>query len=340
LKDRAVQAATKVLETVLRPFGSVGAQVLAMLRSAGNAFGTIVTNPGGFLSNLCTAVQAGFRQFASRIGTHLQNGLVAWLTGALGSTVSVPSKLDARRVVSLVLQVLNINYGRFRGLLAKRLGDAKVKRLESGFALMQRIASNGFVAAIQQMMQSAQQLQQLQQTVVEGIRNWVIETVVKQAVLKVVATFTGLGAIANVIQAIYNARSFFIEQASQITWEIKVHLTEQVQLEMEATNLVDTLARDRTSSGDLATLFPSKCVLIADFYDSESLATAKNILPMVRLLRKNEAHIDILRSQAPELSEYRLVRLRREYLEQEILYERIPEDLSIRQRAELPLQLI
>jgi hypothetical protein len=32
----------------------------------------------------------------------------------------------------------------------------------------------------------------------------------------VVATFAGLGAIANVIQAIYNARSFFIEQASQI----------------------------------------------------------------------------------------------------------------------------
>ena len=43
-----------------------------------------------------------------------------------------------------------------------------------------------------------------------------IETVVKQAVMKVVATFTGLGAIANVIQAIYNARSFFREQASQI----------------------------------------------------------------------------------------------------------------------------
>jgi hypothetical protein len=77
------------------------------------------------------------------------------------------------------------------------------------------------VAAIQQMMQSVQQLQQLQQMVVEGIRNWVIETVVKQAVLKVVATFTGLGALANVIQAIYNARSFFIEQASQIRGKLK-----------------------------------------------------------------------------------------------------------------------
>ena len=81
---------------------------------------------------------------------------------------------------------------------------------------MQRIASSGFVAAVQQMMQSAQQLQQLQQMVVEGIRNWVIETVVKQAVLKVVATFTGLGAIANVIQAIYRTIAFSIEQASQI----------------------------------------------------------------------------------------------------------------------------
>jgi hypothetical protein len=36
-------------------------------------------------------------------------------------------------------------------------------------------------------------LQQLQKTVVEGIRYWAIEAVVKQAVLKVAATFTGLG---------------------------------------------------------------------------------------------------------------------------------------------------
>jgi hypothetical protein len=107
------------------------------------------------------------------------------------------------------------------------------------------------------------------------------------------------------------------------TSEIKVHFTEEIQLALEVTDLVRTLARDATSFDNQfdapSVYFPSKCVLIADFYDSESLATAKKILPMVRLLRKNEAHIDILRSQAPELSEYRLVRLRREYLEQEIL---------------------
>jgi hypothetical protein len=52
-------------------------------------------------------------------------------------------------------------------------------------------------------MQSAQQLQQLHQSVVEGIPNWVIETVVRQAVAKELAPFTRLSAIANVIQAIY-----------------------------------------------------------------------------------------------------------------------------------------
>jgi hypothetical protein len=216
LKGLAVQAAIKVLETALRPFGQVGKQVLEILRSAGNAFGTIASNPQAFLSNLVQAVQTGFQQFANRIGTHLQNGLIAWLTGAFGPTVSMPAKLDARGVVSLVLQVLGINYGRFRGLLANRIGPAKVERLEGGFDLVKRLARDGFPAAIQEMMQSAKSLETFQKTVVEGIRNWVIETVVKKAVATLVKTFTGFGAIANAIEGIYNAISFLIEKASQI----------------------------------------------------------------------------------------------------------------------------
>jgi hypothetical protein len=215
-KDRAVQGAIKTLETVLPRFGPIGKQVLEILRSAGNAFGTIASNPQAFLSNLVKAVQTGFQQFASRIGTHLKNGLIAWLTGALGSTVSMPANLDARGVVSLVLQVLGINYGRFRGLLANRIGKAKVERLEKGFDLVQRLARDGFPAAIQEMMQSAKSLETFQKTVVEGIRNWVIETVVKKAVAQLVKTFTGFGAIATAIEGIYKAISFLIEKASQI----------------------------------------------------------------------------------------------------------------------------
>jgi hypothetical protein len=216
LKNGAVQATIKTIETFLSGLGPIGKQVLAILRSAGNAFGTIASNPQAFLSNLVKAVQTGFQQFASKIGTHLKNGLIAWLTGALGSTVSMPANLDARGVVSLVLQVLGINYTRFRGLLVNRIGEPKVKRLEIGFDLVQRLARGGFPAAIQHMMHLANSLETFQNTVVEGIRNWVIETVVKKGVAFLVKTFTGFGALVNAIEGIYKAISFFIEKASQI----------------------------------------------------------------------------------------------------------------------------
>lgn len=118
------------------------------------------------------------------------------------------------------------------------------------------------------------------------------------------------------------------------TWEIKVHLTEAIKLDLEVTNLVRTSARDDTDfvdelSNDLSAYFPAKYVLIADFYDSESLAIAQKILPMVNLLRDNEPYIEIMRSQVPQFCEKQLKRLRKEYQSQEYFYKRIPEDFCL-----------
>jgi hypothetical protein len=51
---------------------------------------------------------------------------------------------------------------------------------------------------------------------IESVRNWVIETVVRAAISKLVATFSGFGAIAVAAQGIYNAIAFLIEQADRI----------------------------------------------------------------------------------------------------------------------------
>ena len=209
--DRAVQ----LLEAAISRLGKFGTQVIGILRSAGNAFGAIVGNPGGFLANLIRAVVTGFSQFSSNIVRHLKNGLVGWLTGSLASTgLTMPPRFDTRGIVLIVLQILGINYGRLRRLLVQRIGDEKkVGQLERGLDLWQRIANGGLAAAVQHMMQSAQTLQQ---TVMESIRNWVIETVVRQAVIRLMATFSGFGAIALAVEGIYKAIAFFIEQGSQI----------------------------------------------------------------------------------------------------------------------------
>ncbi|MEG5164471.1 hypothetical protein QUB37_29280, partial [Microcoleus sp. AT3-A2] len=204
-------AAMQALKKLMSPLGEAANKVVEFLGRAGSAIGTIISNGEAFLSNLVRALQTGFQQFSSKIATHLKDGLVSWLTGTLGSTgVTVPNKLDTIGVVSMVMQVLGINYGRLRGLLVKRIGEPKVKRLEKGFDLIQQIAKGGLVAQVQKMMQSPQELQK---TVVESIRTWVIETVVKKAVAKLVATFSGFGAIAVAAEGIYNAIAFLIEKA-------------------------------------------------------------------------------------------------------------------------------
>jgi hypothetical protein len=214
LKERAIQAFEGLMKTI---GGPAATQVIAVLRRAGNTFSAIVTNPKGFLTNLVNALQTGFKQFSSKIVNHLKNGLAAWLTGSLSATgLSVPDKLDARGIVSLALSVLGINYGRVRNILVKRIGGGKVKQLEGGFDLVQRLANGGLAAAVQHMMHVGKTLQQLQTTVIESVRNWVIETVVKAAISKLVATFSGFGAIAVAAQGIYNAIAFLIEQASKI----------------------------------------------------------------------------------------------------------------------------
>ena len=211
LSDRARQA----FEALMSRFGGAATQVLAILQSAGNAFGAIVGNPGGFLTNLISAVVTGFKQFSSNIVRHLKNGLIGWLTGSLAATgLTMPPRFDTRGIISIVLQILGINYGRVRGLLVRRMGgEQKVRQLERGFDLWQRIANGGFVAAVQHMMQSAQTLQQ---TVMESIRNWVIQTVVRAAIVKLVGIFSGFGALAIAVEGIYKAIAFLIEQGSQI----------------------------------------------------------------------------------------------------------------------------
>ncbi|HZT99914.1 MAG TPA: hypothetical protein VFA10_09655, partial [Ktedonobacteraceae bacterium] len=53
-------------------------------------------------------------------------------------------------------------------------------------------------------------------TVVEGIRNWVVTTIVRAAITKLVTMFNPVGAVIQGIITIYNTIAFFIERAKQI----------------------------------------------------------------------------------------------------------------------------
>jgi hypothetical protein len=217
LVDFAIAGGKKLLEFIfegaLALAGGAGQRVLAIFRKIGDTFSLIVADPVRFLGNLLSAVKGGFNKFVTNIVDHLKRALFEWLTGALGGAIQLPSKWDLRGIISVVLQVLGLTYARMREKLVKLIGEPAVKAIEVAFEFIKAIVTGGLAAAWQKLLEFAKGLVD---TVISGIRDWVITSIVKAAVTKLVTMFNPVGAIIQGIITIYNTVMFFIERAQQI----------------------------------------------------------------------------------------------------------------------------
>jgi hypothetical protein len=215
IKTFAVNAGTKVMEFVFEGvMGAGGAKVMEIIRNAGGVFNTIMSDPIKFVGNLVRAVKGGFQQFSGNILTHLKNGLVGWLFGALaGAGLTLPAQFDLKGVVSLVLQVLGLTYQRMRGMLVKLIGEPKVVKLEKAFDFLMMIVTQGLGAAWQKITEFVGGLQEM---VMGGIREWVQNSIITAAITKLLSMFNPAGAVIQAVMAIYNTIMFFIERGSQI----------------------------------------------------------------------------------------------------------------------------
>jgi Domain of unknown function (DUF4157) len=203
-----------VLEGAMSAAGSGASKVMEVLKKMGASFMTVVKDPIGFVNNLVKAVKGGFSQFMANIGTHLKNGLMGWLTGAMaGGGIKMPAKFDLQGITSLVLQVLGITYAKIRAILVKRLGEKRVATLEKTSKYVQMLVTQGIDGMMDKMVEF---LGDLKDTIVTGIQNWVIDTVIKTAIPKLLSMFTPAGAIVQAALSIYNTIMFFIEKAEQI----------------------------------------------------------------------------------------------------------------------------
>jgi hypothetical protein len=215
IKTFAVNAGTKVMEFVFEGvMGGGGAKVMEIIRNAGGVFNTIISDPIKFVGNLVGAVKGGFQQFSGNILTHLKNGLVGWLFGALaGAGLTLPGQFDLKGIVSLVVQVLGLTYQRMRGMLVKLIGEPKVAKLEKAFDFLMMIVDQGLGAAWEKITEFVGGLQEM---VMGGIREWVQNSIITAAITKLLSMFNPAGAVIQAVMAIYNTIMFFIERGSQI----------------------------------------------------------------------------------------------------------------------------
>lgn len=204
-----VDAAMKLAEIV---FEVVSPGAWGTIQQTGSALKSIIKNPLPFVSNLGKAAKLGFQNFSGNFLTHLQNGLIKWLTGSL-SGVYIPTALSLPEIVKFAFSVLGLSWANLRGKLVKAIGETAVVALEKGFGLVKTLVTKGPAAAWEQV---KAELAALKDQVIEGIKGMIIEAVVTKAIPKLVAMFIPGAGFISAIVSIYDMVMVFVNKISEI----------------------------------------------------------------------------------------------------------------------------
>ncbi|MCU0348063.1 MAG: DUF4157 domain-containing protein, partial [Saprospiraceae bacterium] len=207
-------AGGKVLSLLEIIFSVVAPGAMPYLRRAAGAFQQIIRAPGGFIRNLINAVLMGFRGFASRIGTHLRNSIVQWLTGAMaGAAIYIPRAFELREIVKFVLSVLGLTWQNLRGRIVRVIGEPATAALETTVSVVRTLITEGPAAAWEQI---REMLGNLRDMLMTQIMQYVSTTIVQAAMTRLLTSLNPVGAFIQAIIAIYNTIMFLIERISQI----------------------------------------------------------------------------------------------------------------------------
>lgn len=206
-----------VAEAFVISFGPQGKAVWEKIKSIGDNIQLVVADPMGFAKNLMKAVAKGVEGFGERIWTHIKAGLLAWVLGPFAAMgIQMPEKLDLKGIVSVILQVLGLTYPQLRPRIVKKLdpyGNLKVTFVEKLIEVVQIMRTEGLAGIWRKLMEY---VTNLQTTVINGIRDWVIKAAITAGIRKLVAWSNPAGALIDILLTIYNVICFFVEKFQQI----------------------------------------------------------------------------------------------------------------------------
>ncbi len=199
----------KIIFDVVKP------GLMGYIMKTGAALKSILKNPMPFLGNLVTAAKLGFTNFADHIGEHLKAGIIDWLTGSLEG-VYIPKALTLIELGRFALSVLGITWMQIRGKIVKALGpkgETIMKGLELAFDVVKALVQGG-VAAVWELIK--EKLSDLKDQVISGIVSFVVDTIVKKAIPKIIGMFIpGAGFIPAII-SIYDTIMVFVQKIAKI----------------------------------------------------------------------------------------------------------------------------
>jgi phage tail protein X len=245
LVQKAIDAVGGAIQAIIE----LKDMLLGVLARAAGVIEQIIRDPIGFVGNLVDGVSAGFDQFVDNIWDHLQEGFISWLTGAIGEAgLTLPENFDLPGIFQLVLDILDLSFedimrrvtdllgfdvmafvdpimeviaiyqeeglaGLARYGLAQLIGEDGVEGLMEILNIVQVIMDGNFGALWTIV---SEYLTDLQDVVFDGIKEFLIEKVVKAGITWILGMLNPAGAFIKACMAIYDIVMFFIERGSQI----------------------------------------------------------------------------------------------------------------------------
>jgi hypothetical protein len=210
LVDKALDAVVGVVKTILK----LKDMLLNVLAKAADVIGDIISDPIGFLGNLIGGIKDGLNRFVGNIATHLQNGLMGWLFGALGDAgIKLPKTFDLAGIFELVMDVLGLTYRNIRGRVAKVVGEPVVEKMEQTVDVFKMLVTDGPAALWNWIKEKVGDFQEM---VFGGLKEFIIERVIKGGVMWLLSLLNPAAAFIKACKAIYDIVMFIVERGSQI----------------------------------------------------------------------------------------------------------------------------
>ena len=298
--EKAENASAPEKQNAFGLFGQLGqitaiaGKLESVLSGAGGVIWSIVKDPVGFLGNLVSGLRQGFGNFYANVNTHLQTGLIGWLTGTLGPMgIQIPEDVFSfKGAFSMVTQVLGVTWDYIRSKAVKQFGERTVTRMEKSSSIFQMLAK-GPMGLWEQ---ASARFDDLKETTIEQIKNTIATQVIQAGLKWIMSLLNPASGLVKAAFAIYDIVMFFTQRASQM-----------VELVQAATGAVQAVASGSVGGAAsmvenaLARSIPVAIGFMASLLGINGLATkVQEIVQKVRV--KVDGAIDGVLLKAKNLS--------------------------------------
>lgn len=204
-----------IINGLLRLVGIPPAAFWALIARIQQVISDIADDPENFINNLVAGVKQGFLQFFDNFGMHVLKGFWGWLFSGLETPIPMPKDLSAGPLFSFALQLMGITWAKVREILVKHIGPTAVEVIEAAWQLISVLIERGPQGLVE-LVKEQLSPENIVGMILDAAVQYLMETLIKQVVVRIIGMLNPVGAIAQAIDLIYQVCSWIFRNAAKI----------------------------------------------------------------------------------------------------------------------------